>query len=181
MGYNIRKIPTAVSDFDAIIHGGLPEGSVVLLLGDMGAGQQEFVYTSASKLSIVKERPEVFDSYLGHYCDVAGLPEKICYVSFARSKEDVLREIGLSFNREFHDALQRKLVFKDLSATGCSILTLGQYLAPSPDHAPVIRYVPPEEFDRLAEKARKIGFKDVFSGPFVRSSYRAEEIYRHET
>lgn len=117
MGYNIRKIPTAVSDFDAIVHGGLPEGSVVLLLGDMGAGQQEFVYTSASKLSIVKERPEAFDSYCGHSCDIAGLPDKICYVSFSRPKEDILREIKMSFNREFHDALKRKIIFKDLSAS----------------------------------------------------------------
>ena len=72
-------------------------------------------------------------------------------------------------------------VFKDLADAGCSILTLGQYLAPSKEHAPVVRYVPPEEFDRLAEIARHMGFKEVFSGPFVRSSYRAEEVYRHET
>ena len=72
-------------------------------------------------------------------------------------------------------------VFKDLSSVGCSILTMGQYLAPSPGHAPVKRYVPPEEFEKLAETARKAGFKHVFSGPFVRSSYRAEEIYRNET
>ena len=71
--------------------------------------------------------------------------------------------------------------FKDLVNAGCSILTLGQYLAPSKDHAPVVRYVPPEEFERLAEIARSTGLKDVFSGPFVRSSYRAEEVYRHET
>jgi lipoyl synthase len=71
-------------------------------------------------------------------------------------------------------------VFKDLAETGCSILTMGQYLSPSSLHAPVVRYIPPEEFDRLGEIARLEGFKDVFSGPFVRSSYRAEEIYRHE-
>ncbi len=71
-------------------------------------------------------------------------------------------------------------VFKDLAACGCSILTMGQYLAPSSRHAPVVRYIPPEEFDRLGEIARLEGFKEVFSGPFVRSSYRAEEIYRHE-
>jgi lipoyl synthase len=72
-------------------------------------------------------------------------------------------------------------VFKDLVEAGCTILTLGQYLSPSDDHAPVVRYLPPEEFDLWAEKARDIGFREVFSGPFVRSSYRAEEVYQHET
>ena len=72
-------------------------------------------------------------------------------------------------------------VFKDLVAVDCAILTLGQYLAPSDEHAPVVRYIPPEEFDLWAEKARDIGFREVFSGPFVRSSYHAEEVYRRET
>jgi KaiC/GvpD/RAD55 family RecA-like ATPase len=49
MGYSVLKVPTGVPDFDAIIKGGLPEGSVVLLTGDIGAGQQEFIYTSAYK------------------------------------------------------------------------------------------------------------------------------------
>ena len=72
-------------------------------------------------------------------------------------------------------------VFKDLMAVDCAIVTLGQYLPPSDEHAPVVRYIPPEEFDQWAEKARDIGFRQVFSGPFVRSSYRAEEVYRRET
>lgn len=117
MGFEVRKIPTAVADFDAIVQGGLPEGSVVLLLGDVGAGQHEFVYTSASKLSIVKERPETGHYYLGHFADITAVPEKICYVSFSRSREDVLREVGLSFNDQYRDALKRKLIFKDLSAS----------------------------------------------------------------
>jgi lipoyl synthase len=69
-------------------------------------------------------------------------------------------------------------VFSDLRNAGCMILTLGQYLAPSKAHAPVKRYVPPEQFDELGQRARRMGFKAVFSGPFVRSSYRADEIYQ---
>jgi lipoyl synthase len=69
-------------------------------------------------------------------------------------------------------------VFYDLVQASCKILTLGQYLAPSKTHAPVKRYVPPEQFDDLGELARQMGFKTVFSGPFVRSSYRADEIYQ---
>jgi lipoic acid synthetase len=61
----------------------------------------------------------------------------------------------------------------DLYGAGCRMLTLGQYLRPSAARMPVVRYVTPEEFDRLGELARRIGFTRVASGPFVRSSYHA--------
>jgi lipoic acid synthetase len=64
----------------------------------------------------------------------------------------------------------------DLRAVGCDFLTLGQYLQPTPEHLPVARYIPPEEFDELGQMARQIGFTQVASGPFVRSSYHAREM-----
>ncbi|HLJ95316.1 MAG TPA: lipoyl synthase [Gemmataceae bacterium] len=67
-------------------------------------------------------------------------------------------------------------VLADLRAVKCDHLTLGQYLAPTLKHIPVKRYVPPEEFDALAKLARSLGFRQVASGPFVRSSYHAEEM-----
>ena len=73
---------------------------------------------------------------------------------------------------------RRKLmdVFADLRSVGCDMLTLGQYLQPTPEHLPVERYVTPEEFDEIGEMARKLGFGMVASGPFVRSSYHAGEM-----
>jgi lipoic acid synthetase len=67
-------------------------------------------------------------------------------------------------------------VLSDLRAVDCDTLTLGQYLAPTLKHIPVARFVPPDEFDRLAELARKLGFQKVVAGPFVRSSYHADEM-----
>ena len=69
-----------------------------------------------------------------------------------------------------------KNTLTDLKHTGCAALTLGQYLAPSKDHAPVARYVPPREFEMWAETARAMGFKAVSSGPLVRSSYHADAM-----
>ena len=66
----------------------------------------------------------------------------------------------------------------DLADTGCSILTLGQYLQPSKEHLPVKRFVPPEEFEQWRQTAIEIGFSEVASGPFVRSSYHAKELYQ---
>jgi lipoyl synthase len=64
----------------------------------------------------------------------------------------------------------------DLLDAGCGMLTLGQYLQPTPLHLPVVRYVPPAEFDELGLAARALGFHRVASGPFVRSSYHAGEM-----
>lgn len=72
---------------------------------------------------------------------------------------------------------QVRAVMLDLRAAGCDILTLGQYLAPSPAHLPVARFVEPDEFDALAAEARALGFAAVSAGPFVRSSYLAEEVF----
>ena len=70
-------------------------------------------------------------------------------------------------------------VLADLRSVDCDTLTLGQYLAPTLKHVPVARFVPPDEFDDLAAKARKLGFKKVVAGPFVRSSYHADEMVDH--
>jgi lipoic acid synthetase len=67
----------------------------------------------------------------------------------------------------------------DLRRARCDTLTLGQYLAPTLKHIPVARYVPPAEFDSLAVLARSLGFRQVASGPFVRSSYHADEMVPH--
>jgi lipoic acid synthetase len=64
----------------------------------------------------------------------------------------------------------------DLRDVDCDFLTLGQYLQPTPAHLPVVRYLPPEEFDALGDRARALGFRQVASGPFVRSSYHAAEM-----
>jgi lipoic acid synthetase len=68
-------------------------------------------------------------------------------------------------------------VMEDVLRAGCSLLTLGQYLAPTRRHHPVTRFVPPEEFDELREEGRRLGFAHVESGPLVRSSYHAEEQF----
>jgi lipoic acid synthetase len=67
-------------------------------------------------------------------------------------------------------------VCADLKSVGCEMITIGQYLQPTPQHLPVERYVPPEEFEAIGAQVRKLGFKLVASGPFVRSSYHAGEM-----
>jgi lipoyl synthase len=67
--------------------------------------------------------------------------------------------------------------FADLRSVDCDVLTIGQYLQPGSEHAPVERFYTPAEFDGLGSAARRSGFLSVASGPFVRSSYNAAEVF----
>ncbi|HKZ89886.1 MAG TPA: recombinase RecA [Thermoplasmata archaeon] len=112
----IRKVPTGIADLDSIVDGGFPSGSTVLLLGEIGAGMQEYIYTAASKIALVNERPEARHHYLGDHCDASDLPTKICYVTFARSQDVILRELRAGFNAEYYEAFRERTVFKDFSS-----------------------------------------------------------------
>ncbi|MEA3366686.1 MAG: lipoyl synthase [Planctomycetota bacterium] len=70
-----------------------------------------------------------------------------------------------------------RAALRDLRDVGCGIVTIGQYLAPSKRHVPAARFVEPAEFEDWEVEARRMGFAAVAAGPFVRSSYRAEEVF----
>lgn len=69
-------------------------------------------------------------------------------------------------------------VMKDLRSVGCDIMTIGQYLAPSSKHHPIVEYVHPDIFAKYREIGMSLGFKDVVSGPLVRSSYHADQVLK---
>ena len=106
----LKSIPTGITSLDLIIEGGLPSGSFTLLLGEVGAGSAEFAYTSSIMLSLMKTG--VISSPKDKKVSI---PDSICYVSITRSKEDVLREISLSFQPDYYNAFKENLVFMDFS------------------------------------------------------------------
>lgn len=75
-------------------------------------------------------------------------------------------------------AAEVRQTLRDMRQVDCRILTLGQYLQPSPGHLPVAAYVTPEEFENWRREALDLGFDEVASGPFVRSSYHAKETFK---
>ena len=93
------------------------------------------------------------------------------YVSAIPIKSGLMLGLGES-DQEIEQTL------KDLFLSGCRLITIGQYLQPSREHLPVQRYVTPQEFDQWKRAAHRIGFDQVASGPFVRSSYHACEMYQ---
>ena len=88
----------------------------------------------------------------------AGWTKSGIMLGFGESEEEVLKALA------------------DLKKADCDIITLGQYLAPSPRHFPVQEFIHPEKFEFYKDKAQELGFKAVSAGPLVRSSYRAGEI-----
>jgi lipoic acid synthetase len=95
----------------------------------------------------------------------------------ARLRPDIPTKTGLMLGLGETEAEIREALV-DIHAHGVRLLTIGQYLSPGPQHLPVARWVRPEEFDAWAGEARALGFAEVFSGPLVRSSYRAEKLAR---
>jgi lipoic acid synthetase len=81
--------------------------------------------------------------------------------------------VGLGERQEEVSSLLR-----DLSEANCDLVTIGQYLRPSLDHHPVADYIHPELFSGYQQEAETLGFSGVASGPYVRSSYQAEKLYR---
>lgn len=94
---------------------------------------------------------------------------RIADASGIRTKTGMMLGLGET-TAEVLDALA------ELRAAGVEMLTLGQYLQPSPQQVPVVRYVEPADFDHLAALARAMGYRQVAAGPFVRSSYHAGEM-----
>ncbi|HME70988.1 MAG TPA: lipoyl synthase [Myxococcota bacterium] len=93
----------------------------------------------------------------------------------AELRPEIATKSGLMLGLGEHDA-EVEAALGDLRRAGVALLTIGQYLRPSPQHLPVERFVPPSEFESWGERARALGFRDVASGPLVRSSYHAERL-----
>ena len=134
--------------------------------------------------TVLAERPEVFNHNIetvrrlhAHMRGAKASYDKALWL-LQRAKEiadyPVLTKSGIivglgETNDEVVDTMG------DLRAHGVDVLTIGQYLQPSPQHAKIDRWVHPDEFGWFREQGEALGFGSVFSGPLVRSSYRAEE------
>jgi lipoic acid synthetase len=143
----------------------------------------DFLGDPAAIDCVLAARPEVYNHNMEtvprFYKKVRGRAEYqrsldlLAYVK--RQAPEVVTKSGLMLGLgETYEELFE--VLADLRTVRCDTLTLGQYLTPTLKHIPVARYLPPEEFDAIAALARKLGFQKVVAGPFVRSSYHADEM-----
>jgi len=156
----------------------LPEVSVEVLTPDFLGCEEEALRI------VLAERPEVFNHNIETvrrlHRSMRGAKasyEKALWL-LGRAKEiaryPVLTKSGIIAGLgERNEEVVATL--RDLRAAGVDVVTIGQYLQPSPKHAPIDRWVHPDEFRWFREQGEALGFGSVFSGPLVRSSYRADE------
>ncbi len=116
-------MPTGITSFDPLVMGGFPAGSLVLMIADAGAGNTEFAYTSAANLFWLKNDPARYSSVknqLQVYLPKEGylkIPDSICYISLAHSKDDILKELRYAFPPDFIKYWNGKnFFFKDFSS-----------------------------------------------------------------
>ncbi len=106
----------------------------------------------------------------------AGYEQTLAVLAYARQhRPQVLTKSSLMLGLG-ETAEEIAQCMRDLRQAGVDVLTLGQYLRPTPHHLPVERFVPPEEFERHREHGLALGFRECVAGPLVRSSYRAERV-----
>jgi lipoyl synthase len=153
---------------------------VELLVGDLGGSDAALDVVLADPPDVLAHNLETVRRLSGEVRDRrAGYDRSLHLLARARArggpglvtKSSVMLGLG-----ERDDELEA--AFADLRRADVDLLTLGQYLRPSPAHRAVERYVPPDEFDRWKTAAVARGFAGVEAGPLVRSSYRAEALFR---
>ena len=161
------------------IKSALPAARVEVLVPDFKGAHASVATVVESPVDIYNHNIETVPS-LYRKCRPGGRYEvSLEVLAYAKTVareggRDLLTKAGLMLGLG-EERAELLAVLRDLRAVGCDILTLGQYLRPSADHLPVVRYVPPDEFAELKETATAMGFRHAESGPLVRSSYHAWE------
>ena len=158
------------------IHAAIPGCGVELLIPDFNADPGRLAEVFAARPEVLAHNVETVPRIFRSIRPGFRYERSLRVLTMARSAGLVTKSnliLGMGERRE-----EISQAMADLHAAGCDLLTITQYLRPSPRHHPVHRWVPPAEFDELAEEAAEIGFAGVQSGPLVRSSYRAGRLYR---
>lgn len=114
--------------------------------------------------------PAVRDPRADYRRSLAVLAEAKALAPQIKTKSSIMLGLG-------EEAEEVEAAMRDLRAVGVDYLTIGQYLQPSRNHLEVVRFVAPSEFEIWAQRARELGFEDVASGPLVRSSYHAHQMF----
>jgi lipoic acid synthetase len=157
------------------IHAAMPGIGVELLIPDFDAKPEQLAEVFSSKPEVLAHNIETVPRIFRRIRPGFRYERSLDVLRAARADGLVTKSnliLGMGEDRaEISEALA------DLHAAGCELITITQYLRPSPRHHPVERWVKPEEFVELQEEALEIGFAGVMSGPLVRSSYRAGRLY----
>jgi len=158
------------------IHQLNPGTGVELLIPDFNAVPEQLAEVFGSEPEVLAHNVETVPRIFKRIRPAFTYERSLDVIRQARTAQLVTKSnliLGMGETRE-----EISQALRDLHAAGCELITITQYLRPSPRHHPVERWVKPEEFVELREEAEQIGFAGVMSGPLVRSSYRAGRLYQ---
>ncbi|MEU6035207.1 MULTISPECIES: lipoyl synthase [Actinomadura] len=158
------------------IHGAVPGCGVELLIPDFNGRPDQLGEVFGARPEVLAHNVETVPRIFKRIRPAFRYERSLDVLTQARAAGLVTKSnliLGMGETRE-----EVSQALRDLHEAGCELVTITQYLRPSPRHHPVERWVKPEEFVELREEAEEIGFAGVMSGPLVRSSYRAGRLYR---
>ena len=151
-----------------------PETTIEVLIPDFRGDEQALRTILAAQPEILNHNTETVPRLYRHVRPQALYSRTLELLARARAEDpDVVTKSGLMVGLGETPG-ELLAVFRDLAGCGVDVLTVGQYLQPSPLHLPIERYYTPQEFEALRAEAVALGFKHVEAGPLVRSSYHAE-------
>lgn len=157
------------------IHALNPGTGVELLIPDFNAKPDQLAEVFASRPEVLAHNVETVPSVFKRIRPAFTYERSLSVLTSAQADGFVTKSnLILGMGETYAEILQ---ALQDLHDAGCDLLTITQYLRPSPRHHPVDRWVRPEEFVDLSTAAEEIGFLGVMSGPLVRSSYRAGRLW----
>jgi lipoic acid synthetase len=161
------------------IHAAVPGCGVELLIPDFNADPEQLAEVFSARPEVLAHNIETVPRIFRRIRPGFRYERSLAVLAAARDAGLVTKSNLILGMGEERDEITAAMT--DLRSAGCELLTITQYLRPSPRHHPVERWVHPEEFTELADEARELGFAGVMSGPLVRSSYRAGRLYQQAT
>lgn len=150
-----------------------PGAKVELLTSDLGGSRDALKNLLEAPLDVLAHNVETVPSLYPAVRPQANYERSLAVIEMAKTiAPKVLTKSGImvGLGETYEEVIK---VMSDLISVGCDILTIGQYLQPSPSHLPVKEFVPPKQYQMYEQKGLELGFKYVVAGPLVRSSYRA--------
>jgi lipoic acid synthetase len=160
----------------AALRGRIPGVRIEVLVPDFGGDAEPLARVVAAGPDVLNHNLETTEALYPAISRPAANYRRSLEVLRRAKRAGTVTKSGLMLGLgETEDDLIAAL--RDLRSAGCDLLTLGQYLQPTRAHAPVARYVAPEEFARWKAVALDLGFSDAESGPLVRSSFHAHQLY----
>lgn len=153
-----------------------PEASVEVLIPDLGGDPAALDQVLEAKPDVLNHNietvPRLYPAVRpeAQYERSLEVLARAAQAGVSRTKSGIM--LGLGESRA-----EVVAVLSDLRRSGCEIVTIGQYLRPSSNHVPMVRYAPPEEFAFYRQEGASLGFASVVAGPLVRSSYHAKETF----